>query len=129
MGGTIGPLVTVNLQVICKFVPLTEIECWMGIIVQLLFGWPAIVGFLAVATVAAWRPSKDLMVAALFWSVPNFFYLFGGNGWIRLVALYLPLSLGLSIFLLEKKLTVLPKLLLCPLYGFYAWLAYAVVSQ
>lgn len=99
------------------------------IIFQFLLGWPAIICFLLLATVGAWKPSKSLMTAALVWSLPSSLYLFGGNGWIQLAALYIPLSLGFSIFLIHRKQIVAPKLLLVPVYGIYTWLGSIVLNQ
>ena len=99
------------------------------IILQFLFGWPAIIGFQLLATLGTWKPNWKLVLIALAWSLPSSLYLFGGNGWIQLAALYIPLSLGLSIYLLHKKQTVVPKLLLVPIYAVYSWLGYVVLTQ
>lgn len=98
-------------------------------IVQFIFGWPAILLFMSIATLAAWRNSYVLMALALAVSLPSTLYLFGGNGWIQLVAFYIPISLGVSVVLIRKRIRLAPKLLLLPIYGFYAYLGYAVVAQ
>lgn len=98
-------------------------------IIQTFLGWPAIVGFTVLATIGAWKPSKTLMATALAWCLPSAFYLFGGNGWIQVFALYMPISLGASIYFIDRKIRIVPKLLLVPIYGGYIWLGYAVLSQ
>lgn len=95
------------------------------IIFQFLLGWPAIICFVLIATAAAWRPSKNLMIVALVWSVPGSLYLLGGNGWIQIDALYIPLSLGLSVFLIHRNQIMAPKLLLVPMYAIYVLLGLA----
>ena len=97
-------------------------------IVQFFF-WTAIILFITMATVAAWKGGHILMTTALVLSLPSSLYLFGGNGWIQFVALYIPMSLGVSIILVKKKDRLTPKLLLLPTYAFYAYLGYAVVTQ
>lgn len=98
-------------------------------IVQVLFGWPGILTFIVLATIAAWAPNKMLMVVALAWSLPSVFYLLLGNGWTRILALYIPISLGISIYFIMNKKQFYPKLLLFPIYVFYACLGYTVVTQ
>lgn len=99
------------------------------ILLQFLLGWPAIVSFVLLASAGAWKPSKKLMAFALVWSLPSSLYLFGGNGWIQLAALYIPVSLGMSVFLIDRKQTILPKILLVPIYVIYTWLGMSVLTQ
>lgn len=98
-------------------------------ILQFIFGWPGIILFVAIATGASWKKSYKLMSTALVLSLPSSLYLFGGNGWIQLVALYIPISIGASVILIKNNISTIPKLLLLPIYVFYAYLGYAVVSQ
>ena len=101
----------------------------MQLIAQLFFGWPAIVLFLVLATLAAWLPDEKIMLAALFLSLGPSLYIFGGTGWIQLLGIYIPLSLGVSILLIKYKKYLLPKVLLIPMYIFYILLGYAVYMQ
>ncbi len=96
---------------------------------QLFFGLPGIVIFILSATLAAWLTNYALMVFALAWSLPSAFYLFMGNGWIQLAALYVPLSLALSIYLLKREKPLIPRLLLLPIYALYLFLGYSVLNQ
>lgn len=98
-------------------------------ILPLLFGWPGIMIFILFATFAAWTSNIQFMVAALIFCLPNSFYLFGGNGWIQLAALYIPLSLGLSIYFIKIGKSLVPKILLGPVYGFYIYFGYSVLAQ
>ncbi|MEQ8314757.1 MAG: hypothetical protein RL839_04790 [Gammaproteobacteria bacterium] len=98
-------------------------------VVQLIVGWPAIVLFVAMATLGAWRSSQRIVLAGLILSLGPSFYLLGGGYWIPLAGLYIPLSLSFSIMLIRNKNYLLPKVLLAPIYCFYAWLGYVVVTQ
>jgi len=96
---------------------------------QIFFGLPGILIFIGTATLAAWLPNYGLMAFALAWSLPSAFYFFTGNGWIQFAALYVPLSLSLSIYLLKHKKLVLAKLLLLPIYALYLFIGYSVITQ
>lgn len=98
-------------------------------IVQFIFGWPGIILFLVIATVAAWKKSYKLMTLALVLSLPSSLYLFGGNGWIQLLAFYVPISTGASIILIKNHINIVPKVLLLPIYVFYSYLGFAVITQ
>lgn len=98
-------------------------------IMQLFFGWPMIVLFILLATYAVWtRKISPMIVAALLSIFPSF-YLFSGEIWIRLLALYIPISLCVCVVLMGKKMYLFPRILLFPIYGFYGWLATAVITQ
>lgn len=98
-------------------------------LVQILIGWPTILAFVTLATIAAWRPNHILMVVALIFSLPSSLYLFGGNGWAPVLALYIPLSLIFSAVLLKNGQYLLPRIMLLPIYGVFAYLGYAVLTQ
>lgn len=101
----------------------------MQLVVQFIFGWPGILLFLGLASIAAWRANHKVMIAALFFSVGPSLYIIGGNGLVQLFGLYIPLSLGVSIPLIKHRQCLVPKILLIPMYSFYVWLGYAVVTQ
>jgi hypothetical protein len=88
-----------------------------------IFGWPAIVAFLVLATAAVWWRSQRLMLLALVFSLAPSLYMLGGNGWARWMALYVPLTLCLLTVLLKRAQARIfwPKLLLTPIYAFYSW--------
>jgi hypothetical protein len=101
----------------------------MPIVVQLFFGWPAIGIFLTLATLGAWLPNNKAAAGSIVFALGPSLYLFGGNNWVQLVGIYIPISLVLSIVLIRYGNNLLPKLLLVPMYCFYVWLAYAVLTQ
>jgi len=101
----------------------------MLLVLQLFFGWPAILLFIGLATVAAWISNQQMMIAAFVFSLGPSFYVVGWNSWIQLVGLYIPLSLVASIALIKYRKNLIPKLLLVPIYVFYSWLGYVVATQ
>jgi hypothetical protein len=94
--------------------------------IQVLFGWPGIVAFVCLATVAAWLCFPRLMLVAFALSLPNAYYLFGGNNWVHWMALYIPLSLFVSAVWLRRGQVLWPRMLLVPVYAFYIWLANSI---
>ena len=96
---------------------------------QILFGLPGILIFIGSASLAAWLPNYGLMAFALAWSLPSALYLFTGSGWIQLAALYIPLSLGLSIYLIKCEKILVPRLLLLPIYSLYLFLGYSAFIE
>ena len=101
----------------------------MGLILVVLLGWPAIIMFLALATIGAWLPNQKMMIMALCFSLGPSLYIFWGNGWIQLLGVYIPLCLGISTLLIKHQKFLIPKLLLVPMYIFYTWFGYAVATQ
>jgi|GEM_PF-1077658 len=96
---------------------------------QIIFGWPAIGLFLALAAIAVWRRKTALMVAAFIVALPGAWYLWGTSGWTKWMAFYLLISLGASAYFLYKRNDLIPKLLLLSLVVFYAWLRYAALMD
>src|SRR5690606_16988271 len=101
----------------------------MPIVAELLFGWPAILIFMALATYGTWGVRVAPIVIAFFFALGPSYYLFGANNWIPVVALYIPLSLLVSIFLVRHRKPNIPRALLVPIYCFYIWLGYFVATQ
>jgi len=101
----------------------------MPIIVQLFFGWPAIVIFVILATLGAWLPNSKITSSSIVFALGPSLYLIGGNNWVQLVGIYIPISLVVSIMLIRYGNYLLPKLLLVPIYCFHFWLAYVVQTQ
>jgi hypothetical protein len=96
---------------------------------QIFFGLPGILIFIGSATLAVWLPNYGLMVFALAWSLPSAFYLVTGSGWIQFAALYVPISLGLSIRYIKHEKLLIPRLLLLPIYALYLFFGYSVIAQ
>jgi hypothetical protein len=98
------------------------------VLVQIVFGWPAILTSLTVSAlgVGLRRPWLLLLGAILF--VPFSFYLGGAPGSMFLPVL-LPLSLAFAGYAVFKGNTRLAWLLLSPPVLVSAWLAVVVVTQ
>ena len=98
------------------------------ILVQIIFGWPAIIATLLV-TVAGlvWKRYWLLLVGALLF-IPISLYL---NGFpiIRGLALALPIFLIGAVFAVRTLKLPLAWLLVSPVFIVSAWLAYVVVTQ
>lgn len=101
----------------------------MPIIAQLFFGWPAIFIFMALATIGALRVRVGPIAIAFVFALGPSLYLFGANSWVRVIGLYIPLSLVISIALIRYRKPVVPRILLVPIYCFYIWLGYVVATQ
>ena len=101
----------------------------MPIVVELFFGWPAIFIFMALATFGAWGVRVPPIVIAFFFALGPSFYLLGASNWIPVVALYILLSLLISIVLVRHRKPIIPRALLVPIYCFYIWLGYVVATQ
>lgn len=100
----------------------------------IIFGWPGILVFLAITTIAIGRSDYKLLIAALILSLPSCLYLAGANNRFTLAAAYIPISLGISAYLMRKKINnkvnnLVPNLLILPVYLFYAHLGYLVYTQ
>jgi len=100
----------------------------MGLM-QIMFGWPGIAAFLLVASIGVmYRCHQALIVAAVI-SVPNCFYLFGANNWIRIAAVFIPLSLIFSSYAIQRDWHLVSKIVLSPIVMFYSYLVCAVLNQ
>ena len=97
----------------------------------LLMGWPGILAFLTLATLAVALGRPRLADAALLLSLPSAFYAFAGESWVQAMGLYIPVSLALAGWLLSRNRhrRLIPALLLIPLYLFYIYLGMAVMTQ
>jgi len=60
--------------------------------------------------------------------LPSSFYFFGGNNWVRLMGIYIPLSMLSSAYFIAKS-RLLPALLITPIILFYVWVGYSVATQ
>ena len=101
----------------------------MPIVASLLFGWPAILAFTALATIGAWHVRVKELTIALFFALGPSLYLIGANNWVQFMGLYIPLSIGISIALVRKKKPVIARVLLVPIYCFYVWFGFMVAVQ
>jgi hypothetical protein len=98
------------------------------ILVQIIFGWPAIITsiLLSVAGVALRR--HHLLVASALFFMPPSLYLSGYPG-IRWFALLLPFFILGAAYLVRKNRSGIAWLLLIPPILISGWLAYLVMEQ
>ena len=101
----------------------------MRIVASLFFGWPAILIFIALATIGAWRVRVKELTIALFFALGPSLYLIGAANWVQFMGLYILFSIGISIALVRKNKPVIARVLLTPIYCFYIWFGYMVASQ
>jgi hypothetical protein len=100
----------------------------MDILVQIVFGWPAIIATLLVSTAGlVWKRYWLLLVGALLF-FPFSLYLSGLPA-TRGLGLFLPVfQLGAAIAVRARKFP-LAWVLVSPVFFISAWLAYVVVTQ
>lgn len=94
----------------------------------IIFGWPAIIGAIALSVVGIVRRKPKLLVIAAFVSLPFSFYLAGSPvfGWLGLI---MPWSLAGTAVAIYHRYTKLAWSLLAPFVGVSGWLAILVISQ
>jgi hypothetical protein len=98
-------------------------------IIQLLMGWPAIIGFTLLASYGAWKGKAVPLAIASIWSLPNSIYLLMANNWVQLAGIYIPLSLVISAVVVQSGKAWPARIVLLPVYGFYLWLGRVVLTQ
>jgi hypothetical protein len=98
-------------------------------IIQILMGWLAIIGFTLLASYGAWSRKAVPLAIASIWSLPNSIYLLMSNGWGQLAGIYIPLSLVISAVVVQLENPWPARILLLPVYGFYLWLGRVVLTQ
>jgi hypothetical protein len=100
----------------------------ISILVQIFFGWPAIITTLLVSVVGlVWKKYWLLLIGALLF-LPVSLYLSGFQvlrGW----SLLFPLSLIGSAFAIRGRKLLLGWLLVLPVFTVSIWLAYLVLTQ
>ncbi|MCF6209994.1 MAG: hypothetical protein L3J88_04280 [Gammaproteobacteria bacterium] len=101
----------------------------MDIVVVLFFGWPAIAIFLIIAAVGVLLRNSVFLIVALILSLPNCYYLLGANNWFQLMSIAIPAMLGFSAIAVKQKWFVISVAVLLPIYLFYGYFFYLVMSQ
>jgi hypothetical protein len=98
------------------------------VLVQIVFGWPAILATLTVSAlgVALKRPWLLLVGAVIF--IPFSYYLSGAPGSLWLPIL-LPISLAFAGYAVYKGLHTMAWLLISPAFFVSLWLAVVVLTQ
>lgn len=100
----------------------------MDILVQIIFGWPAIIMSIVLAATGILKKWPWLVVAAGVFAIPFSFY-FSGYPIFYFTPLLLPLCLFGAAWALRGKRKFLPWILLTPLVAFSSLLAILVISQ
>jgi hypothetical protein len=98
-------------------------------IILLLMGWPAIIGFVLLASYGAWQNKAIPLAIASIWSLPNSIYLLTGNNWVQFAGIFIPVSLVISAVAVQLEKAWPARVLLLPIYGFYLWLGRVVLTQ
>ncbi len=95
------------------------------ILVQIIFGWPAIIASILLSVVGVWLKKPALLIAAGMVCLPFTYYLSG----FRTPAAVLPLFQFGSAYAVARQKSWLAWLLLLPLIVISGLLAYAVLTQ
>jgi hypothetical protein len=98
------------------------------ILVQIVFGWPAIIASLALSAAGIpWQKLVLLIIGAMI-SVPFAWYLSGYPA-VRSAAILIPLMVGGAAYAVHKNKTAIAWLLLAPFILTAGILAYLVITQ
>jgi hypothetical protein len=95
------------------------------ILVQVIFGWPAVITSILLSVAGIWLKRPALLIAAGIVCIPFSYYLSG----IRTPAVVLPLLQFGSAYAIRRQKNVLAWLLLVPLVVIAVLLAYLVLTQ
>jgi hypothetical protein len=97
----------------------------VDILVQIIFGWPAIITSILLSIAGVWLKKPALLVTAGIVCIPFTYYLSG----FRTPAVVLPLFQFGSAYAVTRQKNLLAWLLLLPLVVIAVVLAYAVLTQ
>jgi len=95
------------------------------ILVQIIFGWPAIITSILLSIVGVWLKKPALLVTAGIVCIPFTYYLSG----YRTPAVILPLFQFGSAYAITRQKNLLAWLLILPIVVIAVVLAYAVLTQ
>ena len=95
------------------------------ILVQIIFGWPAIITSILLSIAGLWLKKMTYLVAAGIVCIPFSIYLSGYS----LSAVILPFFQFGSAYAVERQKNLIAWLLLAPLTSIAFGLAYAVLTQ
>ena len=95
------------------------------ILVQIIFGWPAIITSILLSMIGVWSKKPMLLVVAGIVCIPFTYYLSG----FRTPAVVLPLFQFGSAYAIARRKTLIAGLLIVPLILIAIVLAYAVLTQ
>jgi hypothetical protein len=95
------------------------------VIVQIIFGWPAIITSILLSIAGIWLKKPTLLVVAGIVCIPFTYYLSG----YRTPAVILPLFQFGSAYAVKRQKTLMACLLIAPMIISAVMLAYAVLTQ
>lgn len=95
------------------------------ILVQIVFGWPAIITSILLSIAGVWLKKPALLITAGIVCIPFTYYLSG----IRAPAVILPLFQFGSAYAIRRQKDQIAWLLIAPIIIIAALLAYAVLTQ
>ncbi len=95
------------------------------LLIQIFFGWPAIITSIVLSIAGIWLKKPGFLVAAGFICIPFTYYLSG----FRTPALLLPFFQFSSGYAIRYQKPLLAWLLIAPLIVIAVLLAYAVLTQ
>lgn len=98
----------------------------MDVLVQIIFGWPAIITSILLSIAGILLKKPQLLVIAGFIGIPFGAYLTAGS---RLPGLLLPLFQFGSAFAVKRQKTLIAWLLVAPMIISALMLAYIVLTQ
>jgi ABC-type phosphate transport system permease subunit len=96
-----------------------------NILVQIIFGWPAIITSILLSIAGVWLKKPTLLVVAGIVCIPFTYYLSG----FRNPAVILPLFQFGSAYAVKYQKTAIAWLLIAPMIILAVLLAYAVLTQ
>lgn len=95
------------------------------ILIQIVFGWPAIITSILLSIAGVWWKKPNLLVAAGIVCIPFTYYLSG----FRTPAVILPLFQFGSAYAITRRRNLLAWLLIVPIIVIAVVLAYVVLTQ
>ena len=95
------------------------------LLVQIIFGWPAIITSILLSIAGVWRQKPVLLVTAGIVCIPFTYYLSG----YHVAAISLPLFQFVSADAIRRQKNLLAWLLIVPLIVIALVLAYVVLTQ
>jgi len=101
-----------------------------NILVQIIFGWPAIILSLVVSATGIMKRRPWMLALGGMLCIPFSFYLYlSGTTAVGFFALLLPLFQFGAVWAVHAKLKYLPWILMLPLVSVSVILAYVVIAQ
>jgi hypothetical protein len=97
-----------------------------AVVVQILFGWPAIIACILLSVAGVWQRKPGLLIACGILVLPFTYYL---SGAFHSPAVLLPVCIFGAAYAVKHQRTLISWLLVSPLLVVSLILAYAVLTQ